>query len=185
MAAYNNQPHDAATLPEPPEQDSEEASSMSISLSSWEDPSPQWWESTRHALAELQELTRLKPTAGHDPDQDQNEKPDEPIDEYAASARQAQAASLPAITLLPAGDYARSVSCVGDAIQCLVFGTVGRKLFVELLCEMIALEQEAQNGKIAVYEILRGEIPKITLSTENHTFELRYLQCEELARWCV
>lgn len=142
-------------------------------------PTPQWWESVAHAFAQLQELAC--PTSSVD----LGHELAEPVDEYSASARLARATSLPSITLLPAGNHALKLAATNEVLQCLAFGTVGRKRYVELLWESIAQAQQAGAAKVVVHEVLQGVIPQITLRIGVHMFELRYLQCEPLVRTCV
>ena len=142
-------------------------------------PSCQWWESVGRAFVQLQGLSR--PRSGGVVDDDL----DRPADEYAVSARLTRAASLPTVILLPSGNHALRLTATNEALQCVAFGTVGRNMFVELLWEAIAQAQNNGTAKVVVHEILRGEIPQITLRVEAHAFELRYLQCESLVRTCV
>lgn len=141
-------------------------------------PTSQWWESVTQAFVQLQELSRPRsPVLDHELD--------EPVDDDAASARLARAASLPAIILFPAGNHALGLTATNESLQCVAFGTVGRKRYVELLWESIVQAQEAGAAKIVVHEILQGEIPQITLRVDAHIFELRYFQCEPLVRTSV
>ena len=142
-------------------------------------PTSQWWESVGKAFAQLQELSRPRSGAALE------QGLDEPADEYAAGARLARAASLPSIILLPSGNHALGLTATDEPLQCVAFGTVGRKRYIELFWESIARTQEAGAPKIAVYEVLQGVDPKITLQIESHTFELRYHQCEALVRTYV
>ena len=141
-------------------------------------PTSQWWESAGWAFAQLQELSRPRSGAALD------QELDEPSDEYAASARLARAASLPAVIVLPSRNYALGLTATNEPLQCVAFGTVGRKRYIELFWESIARAQEAGVPKIAVYEVLQLD-PKIALRIESHVFELRYHQCEALVRTCV
>ena len=142
-------------------------------------PPSQWWDSVREAFMQLQYLSRSRSGVAVDHDIDQ------PADEYAVSARLARAASLPAIVLLPSGNHALGLTATNEALQCVAFGTTGRKIFVELLWEAIAQAQNNGTAKVVVHEVLQGQIPQITLRVESHLFELRYFQCELLVRTCV
>jgi hypothetical protein len=139
-------------------------------------PTSQWWDSVGQAFARLQDLCRPRPNAALDCDLDQ------PADDYAVNARLARVTSLPAIILLPSGNHALRLTSTNEALQCVAFGTVGRKTFVELLWEAIAQAQNIGSPKVVVHEVLQGEIPQITFRVEAHIFELRYLQCESLVR---
>jgi hypothetical protein len=139
-------------------------------------PTRQWWESAQRAFLRLQELFHPEPAALLSPELD------EPAAEYATSARLARAASLPSIILLPSENHALELTATNEPLQCVAIGTVGSKLFVELLWELIAQAQEASGVKIVVHEVLQGPVLLITLSVEAHLFELKYFQCESLVR---
>lgn len=141
-------------------------------------PTSQWWESVGLAFAQVQELSSSKSRAALD-------DLDDTVDEYAVSARLARAASLPSIIILPSGNHALGLTATDEPLQCVAFGTVGRKRFVELLWESIVEAQDSGIAKIVVHEVLQGEIPQITFRVEDHIFELRYLQCEPLVRASV
>lgn len=139
-------------------------------------PTSQWWESVQLTFLRLEKLLHPKSVALL------SNQLDEPAEEYAISARVARAASMPSIILLPAGTHALSLTATNETLQCMAFGTVGPKLYVELVRESIVQAQEAGTIKIAVYEILQGPVPRITLRVEAHVFEMKYLQCESLVR---
>lgn len=142
-------------------------------------PTSQWWESVNRTFVLLQALVSTsKPSAVH-------ENQDDPVDEYAARARSARAASLPIIRLFSSGTHALGLTATNEGLPCVAFGTVGRARFVELLWESIADAQDDGVTKITVHEILQGEIPRVTLRFNTHVFEMRYLQCEPLIRACV
>lgn len=142
-------------------------------------PMPEWWEGATRAYVQLAKI--INPSAGAGPDPEL----DEPVDQYAANARLARAASLPEIVVLATGNHALNLTSVDEALQCVAFGTVGPKLYVELFWESIVEAQEAGAVKLSVFEVLQGPVPQITLSVEQYTFEFKYLQCEALVRRCV
>jgi hypothetical protein len=139
-------------------------------------PTSQWWESVQLTFLRLENLLHPKSVAllGN--------QFDEPAEEYAISARLARAASLPSIILLPAGNHVLGLTATNETLQCMAFGTVGPKLYVNIVLESIAQAEEAGTVKIFVYEILQGPIPRITLRVEAHIFEVKYIQCESLVR---
>jgi hypothetical protein len=124
-------------------------------------PMPEWWEGATRAYVQLAKI--INPSAGAAPDPEL----DEPVDQYAANARLARAASLPEIVVLATGNHALNLTSV------------------ELFWESIVEAQEAGAVKLSVFEVLQGPVPQITLSVEQYTFEFKYLQCEALVRRCV
>jgi hypothetical protein len=140
-------------------------------------PTSHWWESVEQTFVQLQELVNTRASALFTDDE-----LDEPAGEHAASARVARAASLPSIILLPAGKHALGLTATSEPLQCVAFGTVGPKLYVELLWETVAQVQEPGVVKIMVHSVLQGPVPQIILRVEAHIFELSYLQCESLVR---
>jgi len=138
-------------------------------------PSPSWWIDADQAFAHLQELLRPKTDAILGDELGEGASGD------AVLSRLVRQSSLPSIAILPAGSHAMRTTASNELLECIVFGSVGSTLFLELFWESVI--QAQHTGEIVlVHEIQASETPRIVLRLRSHVFVLHYLQSTTLAR---
>jgi hypothetical protein len=135
-------------------------------------PSEQWWEDAYHSFNKVEQL--IRPSWRREPETQED------LDEDIKNVRMVREGSLPFITVLPAGNHALQLTATNEPLECIVFGTMGAKLFVELFCETVSKAQDA--GEAIVVHEVQSFVPRMLLSVGDYEFEIRYMQCETLIR---
>lgn len=135
-------------------------------------PSEQWWEDAYRSFNKLEQL--IRPSWRREPETQED------LDEDIKNVRMVREGSLPFITVLPAGNHALQLTATNEPLECIIFGTIGEKLFVELFCETVSKAQGA--GEAIVVHEVQSFVPRMLLSVGEYEFEIRYMQCETLIR---
>jgi hypothetical protein len=98
-------------------------------------------------------------------------------DQNTRNVRAARLASLPAVTVLPAGNHRLGLTATNEPLECVAFGTVSETRFIELFWEAIP-----QFGPDIVVHEVQSTIPRILFNIFSKEFDLKYIRCEVLIR---
>ena len=150
----------------------EEVDYSSLDAHLKEMPSKEWWTGVHETFDKLLQL--IQPTWMREPETK------EELDEYTKNSRMVREGSLPFATVLSTGNHALGFTATNEPLECIAFGTMGAKLFIELFWEAVNKAQDA--GEAIVVHEVQSFVPRIVLSLGAYEFEMRYVQCETLIR---
>jgi hypothetical protein len=135
-------------------------------------PSEQWWDDAYDSFNRLEEIIK--------PSWTRETVTPEDLDEDTKNVRRVREGSLPYMIILPSGNHALRLTATNEPLECVAFGTMGVKLFIELFWETVSTAQDV-GEPIVVHEV-QSFVPRILLSVGDFEFELRFVQCETLIR---
>ena len=136
-------------------------------------PSDEWLNKAHSSFTKLEQFIRPRTLTSR-------ATPREELDENVKKIRAVREGSLPDICILPSGNHALRFTATNEPFECIAFGTMGGKLFIELFWEAVSKAQDAGEN-IVVHEI-QSLVPRVLLSLDGYEFEMKYVQAETLIR---
>jgi len=132
-------------------------------------PDNAWWQGVEKSFTQLQSILGQR----HN-EVSSDEDPD------SISASLARVGASPVVTLLKSGTHALRLTTKDEDLQCIAFGTISPRLYLEIFWEAVVKSQE-EGKAIEVYKIdeSRG---CFWFQFEDHKFWLLYVQSEDLVR---
>jgi hypothetical protein len=140
-------------------------------------PTDEWLNKAYSSFMKFEQL--IRPCWNKEPQTQEDD-----LDEDVKNIRAVREGSLPDICILPAGNHALGIIATSEPFECIAFGTMGAKLFIELFWEAVSKAQDA--GEAIVVHEVQSFVPRVVLSVGKgefeREFEMRYVQCETLIR---
>jgi hypothetical protein len=140
-------------------------------------PTDSWWSQARQSFKALEQMIQPSWMTETLPEEHGEELE---IDLHDRNMERVREGLLPWITVLPAGNHQLQLTATNEPLECIAFGTMGAKLFIDLFWEAITQAQLA--GQPIVVHELQGFVPRVLLTVGSHEFELKYVQSEALVR---
>lgn len=147
-------------------------------------PTDKWWREADQLFRQLKEI--LQPRF----DENFKEIPDqrdckEPLE--GDQLEQSGKSLLPLIAVLPSSNYVPGLTATNEPLECVAFGTVAPKIFLNFFWESVAVAR--RNSAIVVHEVKKGEDSpgtgaglRIVFHVMSHLVELSYFRLDFLGR---
>ncbi|KAM3068732.1 hypothetical protein ACMFMG_010909 [Clarireedia jacksonii] len=141
---------------------------------------PEYWNEVQTAFQTLRKL--LAAQSSNDVHSD-SKIPNSQDDDEIPSAHLAHIGALPKLVVFPTGTHALKLTAKNEPLECVVFGTISSKLFVDVFWESILSAQATiPEVSISVRSARATNHPKFTLRIQSCLFEVTYSSCEKLLR---
>jgi hypothetical protein len=140
----------------------------------------EYWNEVQTSFQTLKKLLAVQSSNDEDSD---NKSPNSQDGDEIPSARLARIGALPKLVVFATGTHALKLTATNESLECVVFGTISSKLFVNVFWESILSAQATI--PISVHSVRTTDHPKFTLRIRSCLFEVTYSSCEKLLRKCV